>query len=172
MKNYQILLAAAVFALTSCGISNTSSTNQANGDTSMADDVEIKNEKAIVGVMQIKDTITIGDPVELKFTVSNTADTAARFLKWETPFEPLVSKYLDITDEDGTQVNYRGAMAKRAMPPSEDSYVKLTPRDSLATTVNLLEGYAITRAAKYKIVYVGEGMSGITVRDSVFFVYR
>lgn len=129
-------------------------------------------EKGVQGVMQIRDTITIGDLVELKFTVVNNADTIQQFLKWATPFEPLVSKYLDVKDEDGTQVNYRGAMAKRAMPPSADSYIRINPHDSLVANINLLEGYAITRASKYTITYVGSNMSGITVRDSVSFVYR
>ncbi len=122
--------------------------------------------------MQIRDTVTIGNPLELKFTVANNTDTIQQFLKWDTPFEPLVSKYLDVKDADGTQVNYRGAMAKRAMPPSADSYIKLNPGDSLVAKINLLDGYAITRASKYTIIYVGSNMSGITVRDSVSFVYR
>lgn len=124
------------------------------------------------GSMLIADTITIGEPVELKFTVVNPADTAQHFLKWSTPFEPLVSKYLDIVDSEGTQVSYRGPMAKRAMPPSADNYLKINPKDSLVATIDLLEGYAITRPSTYTIVYVAQGMSGISVRDSVKFVYR
>ncbi|WP_245803558.1 protease [Daejeonella lutea] len=163
---------ACLLSLAACGISNTSSSNSVVDDSGHTEGSDLNDKQAIQGTMQIKDTITVGDPVELKFVVINSADTVARFLKWSTPFEPLVSKYLDITDEDGTQVDYRGAMAKRAMPPSEESYVKLNPGDSLVVNVNLLEGYAISRAAKYKVVYVGEGMSGISVRDSVYFVYR
>ncbi|MES3017844.1 MAG: protease [Bacteroidota bacterium] len=170
MKNYQIIVAAFLLILASCGINNTGTNSNAAGDSSLS--AEMQMQDGIQGFMQIKDTITIGDPVELKFRVFNPADTASQFLKWSTPFEPLVSKYLDITDEDGTQVDYRGAMAKRAMPPSADSYIKLNPGDSLVANVNLLEGYAISRASKYKIVYVATGMSGITVKDSVYFVYR
>ena len=172
MESYQLLLTASLFALSSCGINNTSSTATSAADSSFQADQETKVEKGVQGVMQIRDTITIGDLVELKFTVVNNADTIQQFLKWATPFEPLVSKYLDVKDEDGTQVNYRGAMAKRAMPPSADSYIRINPHDSLVANINLLEGYAITRASKYTITYVGSNMSGITVRDSVSFVYR
>jgi hypothetical protein len=171
MKHYQLILAASVFALSSCGISNTSSTGTSSADSNLQADQEMKLEGP-QGVMQIRDTITIGNPIELKFTVVNNTDTIQQFLKWDTPFEPLVSKYLDVKDAEGTQVNYRGAMAKRAMPPSADSYIKVNPGDSLVANINLLDGYAITRASKYTIIYVGANMSGITVRDSVSFVYR
>ena len=172
MKNYQLILLAVLSVLASCGISNTSSADFSAEDTSLLADQHTKVENGLHGVMQIRDTITIGEPLELKFTVSNSADTAQQFLKWATPFEPLVSKYLDIVDEDGTQVNYRGPMAKRAMPPSPDSYIKVNPNGSLVSNINLLEGYAITRPSKYTVIYVGQGMSGITVSDSVIFVYR
>ncbi len=171
MKNYPIVLIAFLFVQSSCGINNASSTASV-GDSTTNAELDNIGAKGVQGLMQIRDTITIGEPVELRFTATNTADTIQHFLKWATPFEPLVSKYLDITDEDGTQVDYRGAMAKRAMPPSADSYIKLNPNENLVANVNLLEGYAISRAAKYKIVYVGQGMSGITVSDTVYFVYR
>jgi hypothetical protein len=172
MKYYQLLLATFLFALSSCGINNTNSGSSAAVDSSLLTDQQLEAQAGLQGFMQINDTITIGEPVELKFTVVNHADTAQQFLKWATPFEPLVSKYLDVIDADGTQVNYRGAMAKRAMPPSADSYLKVNPKDSLVANINLLEGYAIARASRYTIVYVAQGTSGIMVRDSVSFVYR
>ena len=170
MKNCHLVIIASLFILASCRINNSNSNGSSKTDSSQIDVLEIKH--GLQGILQIRDTITIGDPVELKFTVTNLEDTTQQFLKWSTPFEPLVSRYLDITDEDGTQVDYLGPMVKRAMPPSADSYVKLNPHDSLLANINLLEGYAITRPSKYTIIYVGEGLSGITVRNSVTFVYR
>lgn len=172
MKNSYSVLALFLIALSSCGVSNTNSTGDTGTDTSQQADQDMKSDAGLQGFMQIRDTITIGEPLSLKFVVRNTSDTTLQFLKWETPFEPLLGKYLDVKDADGTQVNYRGAMAKRAMPPSAESYIKVGPKDSLVANVNLLEGYAITRASKYTILYVAQGMSGITVKDSVSFVYR
>jgi hypothetical protein len=122
--------------------------------------------------MEISDTIKLGDPLELKFIVHNKADTAQQFCKWHTPFEPLMSKYLDVKDENGVEVDYRGAMAKRIMPPPADSYIKVASKDSLVTMIDLLKGYALSKPSKYTITYSGQNMSGLVVRDSVSFVYR
>jgi hypothetical protein len=122
--------------------------------------------------LKIKDTIKVGEPVTLKFTIYNHADTAQQFCKWHTPFEPLISKYLEVKDENGVEVDYKGAMAKRIMPPPASSYIKVNSKDSLTIDVDLLKGYAITKTSKYTVKYVGQGMSGLIVADSVSFVYK
>lgn len=108
----------------------------------------------------------------LIFTVKNLADTSATFCKWHTPFEPLMSKYLDIQNTAGEQVNYKGAMAKRIMPPPADSYLSIKPGDSLSVEVDLLKGYDISKAGTYSIKYVGENMSGLVVKDSLTFHFK
>ena len=128
--------------------------------------------KELYAVMAINDTIRTGDSVKLKFTVRNPADSAKKFLKWQTPFEPLLSKYLDIKDEQGNEMDYRGAMAKRIMPPPAEAYITVNPKDSMVTTVDILKGYAISKPAKYTITYTSESISGLKVPQSVTFVYR
>lgn len=121
--------------------------------------------------MQIKDTIKLGEPVQLNFTVYNQADSVQQFCKWHTPFEPLMSKYLEVKDANGTEVSYQGAMAKRMMPPPLSSYLKVNPKDSMTINVDLLKAYAISKPSTYSIKYVGENMSGVAAKDSVTFVY-
>jgi len=121
--------------------------------------------------MQIKDTIKVGDSVLLKFTVHNPADSTQQFCKWHTPFEPLISKYLEVKNEAGTEADYRGAMAKRIMPPPASSYIKVNPKDSLTSKVDLLKGFAITQPGKYTITYTGQNMSGLVSEQTVSFVY-
>ncbi|MCC8409689.1 protease [Mucilaginibacter sp. UR6-1] len=172
MKNYKILLSAAALALASCSVSNNSSNN---GDsTASSIDSTTQNQdapKTIYATMQIADTVKIGQPVNLKFTVYNPADTASKFLKWHTPFEPPLSKYVDIKGEDGQEANYKGAMAKRMMPPPADSYINVAPGDSTSATADLSKSYAIEKPGKYTVVYNSTGVSGLTVKDSVSFVY-
>ncbi|MES2265911.1 MAG: protease [Bacteroidota bacterium] len=169
MKNYQIL-AIAVLALSSCGVrSGKKSSEQTDSAKSLTDTAAI--EKTLTAEMAIKDTIKAGDSVLLKFTVKNNKADTARFCKWHTPFEPLMSKYLDITDENGTEVSYKGAMAKRIMPPPADSYITLKANESLSATADLLKAYAIDKPAKYTITYNSTGISGLTVKKSVSFVY-
>ena len=113
----------------------------------------------------------MGDSVLLKFTVNNNTKGALRFCKWHTPFEPLMSKYLDVKNDKGEEAPYQGAMAKRMMPPPESSYLTLQPKDSISANVDLLKGYAITKPGKYTVVYNSHNMSGLMVKDSVSFVY-
>jgi hypothetical protein len=82
-----------------------------------------------------------------------------------------MSKYLDIKDENGTEVNYKGVMAKRIMPPPASAYTTLKAHDSLSKNIDLLKAYAIEKPAKYTITYNGTGISGLHVAKSVTFVY-
>lgn len=173
MKNFKILLSSViVFAFASCGINNNSAQNNAvSTDSSTNQAIGGIAERGLFAKMTMKDTIKAGELVELKFTVYNNADTTQRFCKWHTPFEPFISKYLDIKSDSGEEINYKGAMAKRIMPPPADSYLSVNPKDSVANTVDLLKGYDIAKPARYTIKYVGQDMSGLTVQDSISFIY-
>lgn len=173
MKNFNILLSTAVvLALSSCGINNNSTQNSTEAlDSSATALVDSTAEKGLFAKMSVKDTVKAGELLELKFTVYNSADTAQHFCKWHTPFEPFISKYLDIKSASGEEINYKGAMAKRMMPPPADSYMAVNPKDSISTIVDLLKGYDINKPAKYTITYTGQNMSGLIVKDSISFVY-
>jgi hypothetical protein len=171
MKNYQILLCAAIAALSSCTVgSHTSQTDKTDSLTT-----ETKSDtasKELLAEMSMPNTVKLGDSLLLKFTVKNNADSVQRFCKWHTPFEPLMSKYLDVKNEKGEDMAYQGAMAKRMMPPPESSYLSLNPKDSVTANVDLLKGYAIKAPGKYTVTYVGENMSGLKVKNTISFVYN
>jgi hypothetical protein len=171
MKNIQFMLCAAMLAISACSVktrNNTSADSTASKDPAVA----AVPAKGLYVKMKIKDSIKAGDSVLLKFTVYNPADTAQQFCKWHTPFEPLMSKYLDVKSDAGEEADYKGAMAKRIMPPPASSYIKLKGKDSLAATVDLLKAFNITKAAKYTITYNAQNISGLLVADSVTFVYK
>jgi hypothetical protein len=160
-------LSAAILLLSACSHRALNAENNVNTDVSSS-----RSAQPIFATMQLpQDSIKTGDKVILKFTVYNTADTVQQFCKWHTPFEPLMSKYLDVTSADGEEANYLGAMAKRIMPPPADSYVKLNPGDSLSVDVDVLKAYAMKRPAQYIIRYNSSNISGLVVKDSVKFVY-
>lgn len=102
----------------------------------------------------------IADSVMLSFTVYNNSDTVQRFCKWHTPFEPLLAKYLNVTDAAGNEASYLGAMAKRIMPPPASSYINVNPHDSVSTVFNLSKGYAV-KPGRYTVSYIGTNMSGL-----------
>jgi len=157
-----ILLAVA----TSCSMQN-NTVNETPATTA-----EQNAEKDIYAVLNINDTIKTSDSVLLKFTVYNPTDSVKKFLKWQTPFEPLLSKYLDIKDEQGREVEYKGAMAKRMMPPPADAYITVNAKDSLTANVDLLKGYALSKPGKYTIEYTSQNISGLKANKTVSFIYK
>jgi hypothetical protein len=100
------------------------------------------------------------DSVPLSFTVINETDTVQRFCKWETPFEPLLGKYMDITDGQGNQADFLGAMARRVMPPPPESYIEVLPHDSVSTVFNLAKNYSM-KSGRYTVKYTGGGVSSL-----------
>ncbi|PWG79315.1 protease [Pararcticibacter amylolyticus] len=100
------------------------------------------------------------DSVMLTFVVYNHSDTVQHFCKWDTPFEPLLGKYLSVTDKAGTEADYKGAMARRVMPPPSESYILVNPHDSVSATFNLAKGYAV-KPGSYTVRYIASGLSGL-----------
>jgi hypothetical protein len=170
MKNS--LLVLAVFTLASCSQSTRNLDSTANTDSLKADTSVKAISSPLYAKMTVPSSIKTGEAVQMRFTVYNDADSVQQFCKWHTPFEPLMSKYLDIKDENGEEAMYKGAMAKRIMPPPADSYIKIQPKDSLSIVVDLLKGYSITKPATYKLKYNGQNMSGLVLNDSVSFAYK
>jgi hypothetical protein len=125
--------------------------------------------QGLTAKLEVSPTVKLNEHVNLKFTVYNNSDSAQTFCKWHTPFEPLMSKYLDVISESGEDVQYKGAMAKRVMPPPASSYITLAPKDSLSVTVNLMDGYAIEKPSTYSVRYNSEEISGLSIKDSVSF---
>ncbi len=171
MKKKYWIFSVAILAFFACNEPKKGNT-EAVSDTATANEVHIENRGKIFARMQTDKVIKGTDSVMLTFSVYNPADSVQEFCKWHTPFEPLISKYLDIKNEKGEEVAYKGAMAKRMMPAPADSYVKVNPKETLSTKVDLLLGYDLKTGNKYTIVYAGENMSGLSVRDTVSFVYE
>ena len=123
----------------------------------------------LVTEMSIPATVKKGDPVVLKFTVRNPSSQELKFCKWHTPFEPFLAHYLDITDANGASAQYKGAMAKRIMPPPDEAYIKVPAGDSAIAEIDLLKGYNISAPGRYKVVYQASGMSGLVKVNETFF---
>jgi len=168
MKNFGYMLGIVALAISACSVK----TRRSQTADSVASAGVAHTQKGLFAKLKIKDTINTGDSVLLRFTVYNPADTAQQFCKWHTPFEPLMSKYLDVKNAAGEEADYRGPMAKRIMPPPASSYIKIKAHDSLTTTTDLLKAYAISKPGKYIIVYNSQNISGLVVKDSVDFVYK
>ena len=108
------------------------------------------------------------DSVMVSFTVINEADSVLRFCKWETPFEPQLGKYMEVTDEQGNEALFTGAMAKRMMPPPPESYIDVPSHDSVRTVFNLAKNYSV-KSGEYKARYIGGGISGLEAGNGITF---
>jgi hypothetical protein len=169
MKNSLLILAALTLA--SCSQSTRNTESIATADSLKGDSSTISTSSPLYAKMSVAPIIKAGEAIQMRFTVYNDADSVQQFCKWHTPFEPLLSKYLDITDESGEEALYKGAMAKRMMPPPADSYIKINPKDSLSIVVDLSKGYTISKPSVYKLKYNAQNMSGLVVKDSLTFAY-
>lgn len=155
MRNQLITLAAclSIFSFASC--------KNAQKTTS--------TKEELVTVISVPEKVKAGSPIMLKFTVSNNSGKELQFCKWHTPFEKFMNSYFEITDSKGEQVQYRGVMAKRVMPPPAEAYIKVGANSKVSADIDLLTGYKITAPGKYKLVYQDSNMSGLTNVNEVSF---
>ena len=160
LKLKNILFPVMLIALAGC---SRKVHNSQNNDTT-------KNQgDSLLVTLSIKDVFKAGEKPNLKFVVSNGKSMSRSFCKWQTPFEPLMSKYLDIRDEDGNEASYKGPMAKRIMPPPADSYQTVNPMDTLVSTVDLSIAYELEADKKYTVSFNSASISGLSPTNSVSF---
>lgn len=158
MKNIPILFSIAILFLASCGAGK--------------EVLNTAGNKQLTARLDINPLVEAGGPFELRFTVYNKTTQAQKFCNWHTPFERAMSKYLDIKDERGIEVDYTGAMAKRIMPAPADSYIEVKPGDSLSVKVDLNGSYRLSQPGKYTVGYNSQEISLLSVPDSITFIYK
>jgi hypothetical protein len=168
MKNSRLIIPALLILFSACSEAtrnNATTKNESTGQTAAnkTDSLEVK--------LNINGNVATGEPLLLRFVVYNNTDSVKQFCIWHTPFEPLMSSYLSITNDKGEEAQYKGAMAKRVMPPPASSYTQVNPGDSLVANADLLKAYDLKKGSSYKAVYTGGNMSGLASRDTVTFIY-
>jgi len=168
MKNLKLILPFAVVALAACSQRVNTIKEQQNPDTT----VTAVNTDSLTAVMKIKSTINSGEPVLFGFDVQNPTTKPLRFLKWYTPFEAPMSKFLDITNAQGEEVAYKGPMAKRVMPPPADSYLEIKAGGKSFAEIDLLKVYDLKPGQQYTISYNSASVSGLKVSQQVSFRYE
>ncbi|WP_443947266.1 protease [Pedobacter sp. AW1-32] len=169
MKNI-LNIAASAMLLAACTPnpkeSAGSKTDSVHVSSTTADTIA---KNALTVKIDIEPKISLGDSIMMKFTVNNPSETDKKFCKWHTPFEPPLSKYLDIVNDKGEEVQYLGAMAKRISPPPASSYINIKAGEDLSATINLGHIYKLDKAGKYTVKYNSEAVSGLLPLDSTVF---
>lgn len=163
MRNQLITLAACLSILSFTACENTQKTET----TTTTATPETAEE--LVTTMTVPETVKVGSPIMLQFTVTNNSDKELKFCKWHTPFENFMNSYFEIQDSKGEPAQYRGPMAKRIMPPPDEAYIKVPAKGKVSSEIDLLAGYSITAPGTYKVTYQDSGMSGLTNVNEVTF---
>lgn len=172
MDKIKLVLPALVIAMSIACSPSARTTAVANTADSSMVNLDTQSISKLTATMTIVGTQHIGQPIVMTFTVYNPTDHRLNFCKWHTPFEALMSKYLDINTADGKEANYKGPMAKRIMPPPADSYVSIAAKDSLSIKVDLTRGYDFKTAGTYTIRYNSLNISGLNTTDNVSFILK
>jgi len=103
--------------------------------------------------MSMPAKVRAGSPVMLTFELGNKGKKALSVLNWNTPLEGFFGRYLIVTGPQG-EVDYTGAMVKRALPRREE-YVILPPGGKVSKTVNLATVYDMKTPGRYQIEFTG-----------------
>jgi hypothetical protein len=170
MKNTLLIVSAGFLMLASC--STGKQQNNLSGKKPDSTATAISAPVPLTARIVMPAIIKSADSLQFRFTIYNSSSKSQKFCKWHTPFEPPMSKYLDIRTDQGGEVSYRGIMAKRIMPPPAGSYIEIKPGDSLSTLVNVSKQYPLERVGKYTLRYNAQDISGVVATDSVSFIYE
>jgi peptidyl-Lys metalloendopeptidase len=107
-------------------------------------------------VLSVPPSVRAGEPVELRFQLTNRTAQPLYVLTWRTPLEGLLGNDFQVTRE-GTEVPYQGPMVKRGNPQAED-YAALAPGASVDAKVELSLAYEMKQPGRYRIAFRGELM--------------
>ena len=115
----------------------------------------------LYAVLEADSALRLQDSLMIGFKVVNPTTDTLQFTVYHTPFEGFISKFLTVTDGEGKEVDYIGAMAKRVMPPPADSYHTLAPGQDESVMFDLKKGYKIENAGTYTLQYNSERINDI-----------
>ncbi|HYO59200.1 protease [Archangium sp.] len=109
--------------------------------------------KTLDCTLSVPPSVRAGEPVELRFQLTNRTAQPLYVLTWRTPLEGLLGNDFLVT-RDGAEILYQGRMVKRGNPRAED-YVTLTPGASVDAKVELSLAYEMKQPGRYRIEFRG-----------------
>lgn len=114
----------------------------------------------------VESNLAIGDPVEIKFQVTNSSSEAITFLPWQTPLEERLTANCLKVVFNGEELPYMGMMVKRR-PPTEEDMITLKPGETTDATIDIADSYDFSRAGKYTIQYFERYMAKVPASNTV-----
>ena len=104
-------------------------------------------------VLGVDPQVRAGEPVMVRFRLTNRSKQRLFVLNWHTPLEGLLSGYLRVT-RDGAEVPYQGPKVKRG-DPEADEYVALAPGASADAEVEASLAYDFRPPGRYLLAFEG-----------------
>ncbi len=92
-----------------------------------------------------------GEPILLRFELTNSSDRTVHVLKWYTPLEGLRGNLFRVT-RDGKELDYRGPMVKRGQPQLGD-YAAIPSGESVSAEVDLARAYDLSAPGEYQLAF-------------------
>lgn len=106
-----------------------------------------------VNLEPIDEKVELGDPILLRFSLTNQGGQPVRICRWHSPLEGrFTTNYLQIFRKR-RPIHYTGKKPKSQAMLKD--YVTLYPGETLSTTVDIRRAYAFHHTGKYDIRFQG-----------------
>ncbi len=92
----------------------------------------------------------VGQPVLLRFALTNTGTAPLQVLRWNTPFEGAWFAPFVAVTRDGHALPFQGPMIKRAEPQAAD-YLRVEAGQSITTELDLALPFDLSKPGKYRV---------------------
>lgn len=110
--------------------------------------------------LSVAPRVRAGEPLMLRFQLTNRTGQPLYVLDWHSPLEGLLSRMLQVT-RDGQDVPYRGPMVKRGDPGAED-YRAVAPGASVEESIDVGLAYETAAPGRYRIAFAGPLLDVVT----------
>jgi peptidyl-Lys metalloendopeptidase len=114
--------------------------------------------------LEVKEMASLGESVNVKFTLYNTTDEPLIVLKWQTPLEGVIGEPFSVK-RDGKEVSYFGILVKRGAP-LPDEYVTIEPGAFVSSVVDLTNSYDFSQPGDYEIEFISPSVSHVVRKES------
>jgi len=128
-----------------------------------------KNNKITTQLEMSKNTFKVGDPISVNFFVKNKTATVFEFCYWQTPLEKEFTANCFEIIHEGEILEYIGRQIKRKPPTKEDNNI-LKPNETSTQSININEGYVLTKPGAYSIRFLGRILNGLPDSEPIHFI--
>jgi peptidyl-Lys metalloendopeptidase len=104
--------------------------------------------------LSVAPSVRAGEPMMLRFQLTNRGAQPLYVLDWHTPLEGLLANMLQVSRAGGAELPYQGPMAKRGNPTAED-YRTLAPGASVEGEIDVGLAYETGAPGRYRIAFRG-----------------